>query len=732
MTRRAHPHLAQEAALIAVHVVTALAFIRVFDDRSFAPTLVAYVLIAHALAIATRRARLPGAAAVAIGIAGAVLTTSWLLFSDTTRWGLPTGETWQAASRALQEAQELYPVVIAPTEAVPGFLLASGLALWTASWFADWTAHRLHAAAEALAPAFAIFVFCSILGSGQHEVASAVALAIAMLLFIALQRADSLQREQAWSPGRLPASRSIVRGAAATALVAVAAGAILGPALPGARSEAAVEWRGGSAGDRSRVTVSPMVELKKRLVEQSDTEVFRVEASQRSYWRLTSLDRFDGEIWSSNGNFSPADGRLPTSTPTDLPAAAITQTFEIDALAAIWAPVAFEAVSVRSADRDLRWDPDSSTLIVDSTSPTSDGMTYTVVSQAAAFEPSVLERSGRDDPSSLQERYEVLPDDFPTSVSTLASQVMGASASRYDQALALQDWFRDNFEYSLDSPAGHGDDALVDFLESGVGYCEQFAGAYAAMARSVGIPSRVAVGFTPGDADPNDPDLYVVRGRHAHAWPELYFPGTGWVPFEPTPGRGIPGAQEHTGVAEQQVAPGGGIEEQPSTTVPQSTTAAPTSSSPEAPVSTPQQTRTEGAPTPADEADTDRGPLILAIAGIGLVGAAAAWVIRGRRIAGRRFTDLTPADQAWERVVTALRNHLGVVADPAETPLELARRAQDSGGGTIDGLDRLAALVTQARWAPDPGVVRVDEVSDSAEQVLAALAATDQQVLEPA
>ena len=104
--------------------------------------------------------------------------------------------------------------------------------------------------------------------------------------------------------------------------------------------------------------------------------------------------------------------------------------------------------------------------------------------------------------------------------------------------MALQDWFRTNFDYSLDSPAGHGDDALVDFLESGVGYCEQFAGAYAAMARSLGIPARVAVGFTPGNEDPDDPGLYRVLGRHAHAWPEVYFPGTGWVAFEPTPGRG--------------------------------------------------------------------------------------------------------------------------------------------------------------------------------------------------
>ncbi len=78
------------------------------------------------------------------------------------------------------------------------------------------------------------------------------------------------------------------------------------------------------------------------------------------------------------------------------------------------------------------------------------------------------------------------------------------------------------------------------------GYCEMFAGTYAAMARSIGLPSRVAVGFTPGDADPDDPTLYTVRGEHAHAWPEVYFGGVGWVRFEPTPSVRAPGVPGYT------------------------------------------------------------------------------------------------------------------------------------------------------------------------------------------
>src|SRR5829696_64989 len=71
------------------------------------------------------------------------------------------------------------------------------------------------------------------------------------------------------------------------------------------------------------------------------------------------------------------------------------------------------------------------------------------------------------------------------------------------------------------------------------------------MARSIGLPARVAVGFTPGDVDAADPTLYHVKGKHAHAWPEVYLSGYGWVLFEPTPSRGAPNAG-YTGVSEEQ------------------------------------------------------------------------------------------------------------------------------------------------------------------------------------
>ena len=109
----------------------------------------------------------------------------------------------------------------------------------------------------------------------------------------------------------------------------------------------------------------------------------------------------------------------------------------------------------------------------------------------------------------------------------------------YDRALALQNWLRDTDEFTysqtLDSAVtdGTGEQAILGFLETRRGYCVQFASTMAVMARMLDIPARVAVGFAAGSD--NGQGLQVVGLNDAHAWPELYFQGAGWVAFEPTP-----------------------------------------------------------------------------------------------------------------------------------------------------------------------------------------------------
>jgi hypothetical protein len=123
--------------------------------------------------------------------------------------------------------------------------------------------------------------------------------------------------------------------------------------------------------------------------------------------------------------------------------------------------------------------------------------------------------------------YTALPADLPDVVAATTRQVTDGATSTYDAALSLQAWFQNEFDYSLDVRPGHDTSAIETFLEDRVGYCEQFAGTYAAMLRTLEIPTRVAVGFTSGV--PLGNGEHSVLGRNAHAWPEVWFDDIGWV-----------------------------------------------------------------------------------------------------------------------------------------------------------------------------------------------------------
>jgi transglutaminase-like putative cysteine protease len=691
--------------LLLVHLAVVGGFARLYADGSFLIELVVFVVVAHVLAVACRRAELPAPAAALVAVAGAALTATWLLFPNTTRFGLPGTETWSAAGEAVRFGRQQFEEVTAPAPVLVGFQLAAGIALWAAVWFADWAAYRLRATIEAVAPAAVIFVFASLLGSGEHQLVSAVAFSGAALLFVAGHRARRSEIDRAWLTGSLRTGpRTVLRAGVAVSAVGLLAGAVVGPRLPGTEADPVVGFEGSTDQGTDRTTISPIVDLRQRLVNQSDEQFFTVSATDRSYWRLTSLDRFDGRIWSSGGQFSPAEGRLGLDVGPD-EGREIVQKIEIDALAAIWAPAAYQVSQLRESNEAVRWDPASSTLIVDDADATSDGLRYQVVSQVPEPNPDVLGASGIEDPPDIEERYEALPDGFPEVVARAAEEVTGDAITRYDQVIALQDWFRTEFTYSLEVPAGHGDDAMVAFLEARQGYCEQFAGTFAAMARSLGIPARVAVGFTPGDTDPDAPDRYLVLGKHAHAWPEVWFPDSGWVAFEPTPGRGIPGAEPYTGVPEDQDASDGGADAAGATTTAPPATA-PDTTEPAATSAPPQDRQDRTAPVTAADEDGGGGPgplarALLALGGIVVVGVAVT-TIRGA-VAARRWRAMGPAAavlSAWGSGLGPVRWLTGQRPEPSETHREFARRVAAPLGDLDAALTELAGLATGASWNP--------------------------------
>jgi transglutaminase-like putative cysteine protease len=530
---------------------------RLFETNDHIGPLAISALVAHAAVALLRRRGVGLVASAVIVAAGAVLVTTWLHYGDTTTALLPTGATLDAAEADVREAWRTFQDVAAPAPVQDGFLVITGLTLWFVAFVADWAAFRLWVPFEATLPAGTLFVFASLLGADRNRIGVAALFAASVIGFLLVHRVVRTDRSSHWvgdPDGRGP--RSLLFAGLGLTVVAVLLALLSGPALPGADADAVIDYR-DLDDDNRRVTVSPLVDIRTRLVDQADTEVFRVDANRRSYWRLTSLDEFDGRIWSSSGSYSEADGELPESVESSAPAAEITQTVTMKALAVIWLPAAYEPRAIDPRGASLRYDDLSGTLIVDQDYASSDGLVYEVQSRSPQLTAELLRSAPRGAPDDIEDRYLALPSGFPDEVRDLAAELTAGADSPYDRALRLQDHLRGpSFVYDLNVGNGHSSEALESFLfETRRGYCEQFAGSFAAMARAAGLPARVAVGFTPGLNDGGEDTTYEVLGKHAHAWPEVYLEGFGWVAFEPTPNRGAPGGEAYTGIAEQQVDP---------------------------------------------------------------------------------------------------------------------------------------------------------------------------------
>jgi hypothetical protein len=557
---RDHLLVASEVALGLVTLTAIVGMHRLFLDGSYRGPLVAQAVVASVAVAVLRRVGVRLVPAAALTVVAAVLFISWTRFPETTRWLLPTPDTFTRAGDDLTASWRIFGDVRAPAPVENGFLAATAAAIWLLVFVADWAAFRAAATFEALLPATTLFVFAAALGGPGSPVASAAVFSGAALLYVLLHRTANQERSSRWAGGRRAQGRSsLVATGAAIIGVAVVAGTAAGPNLPGADAEALVAWRDLNQSEPTRVVLSPLVSMQTSLVEQSNVEVFTVRSTEASYWRLTALNEFDGEIWRSSYSTDEATGTLPRALDTEVEGDLVSQQVTIEALQAVWLPAAYEPVEFSGADdQPAVIDERSSTLMVDRANRDSDGYTYTVTSRFPELDADTLRTASAEVADDIAETYLQLPDDFSEQAAGLADDLTRDQPTPYDKARAIQDHLR-TFAYDTNVPPGHSEDALVTFLfDTQRGYCEQFSAAFAALARSAGLPSRVAVGFTSGVQYPDDPTLFRVRGVHAHAWPEVYLGEYGWVPFEPTPGRGPPGAEDWLGIAPGQDTSFGG------------------------------------------------------------------------------------------------------------------------------------------------------------------------------
>ncbi|KAF0106835.1 MAG: hypothetical protein FD146_2193, partial [Anaerolineaceae bacterium] len=259
----------------------------------------------------------------------------------------------------------------------------------------------------------------------------------------------------------------------------------------------------------------------------------------RYYWLVRTYDEYQDGQWYSA--FAPERALLPyrpiplTSDAVQWPAAEFVFSAgnRISILATPTRPVwvSRPATLAYLPILDELVDP----LLISVEPPIQPGETYTILAAVANPSEVRLRAAGTDYPAWVADRYLQLPENFPPEIAGLARQITADAPTPYDQAVAITDYLRANIRYnrSITSPAPEGEDPLAWFLfASKEGFCNYYASAEVVMLRSIGIPARLAVGFSEGERQ--EPDRHIVRQRNAHAWPEVYFPGLGWVEFEPT------------------------------------------------------------------------------------------------------------------------------------------------------------------------------------------------------
>jgi transglutaminase-like putative cysteine protease len=539
--------------LLVLTVTAGLGFARLFSGASFVPYMLGAAVLGHCGSWALRRVGAGLTVASIAAVVGSVVSALWLVSPHDTTFGFITPSTLEKTSSSLAAARDVFQSSVAPVTPVPGLLLTMAFGVTLVGFLADWAAFRMRATFEAVVPAFAILVITAIFGTAKYRTVSVGAFAATALVFLIVHRAALDAERGTWFGGRsVGALPSLLTTGALLGAAALVAGLLVGPSIPGATAQGLVKWRGQGPGssNSSRSTISPLVDIRGRLVSPSDAEVFRVKADRAAYWRLTSLDTFDGNIWSSNEKYRQAKGTLVADA--GLIGQPLVQEVTISALSSIWLPAAYRPQKISGA-KGISYSERSASLI--SREATSDGITYEITSVVPDLSPALLrsEPASTGATSGLGDLFGGLTarPRVDRRVLDLVNRLTAGKTTSFDKAKAIQDHLR-TFTYDLNVGAGHSTDALARFLlVSKRGYCEQFAGAFAVLARLIGLPSRVAVGFQTGRA--GGEGSFQVRDKDAHAWPEVYFEGVGWVAFEPTPNDGVgsngnPAAAAYTGV----------------------------------------------------------------------------------------------------------------------------------------------------------------------------------------
>jgi transglutaminase-like putative cysteine protease len=702
--RRALRHLGPDVCLLVASVIAAAAVGHLFEDglggRALGPLLVA-AAVGSAVPALLALQRVPAPVRAVVGTIAVILTSLWTAIGVATTFGLPTAHTWHVTQSDLRAARPLLAPLVFPVRPAPGLVFLAAMVCGVVAMLASVLLHasdtgdRVYPGIALLFPLGLLAFACSQSTAGTMAVLVILFVAAGALTF-ATARADSVNQLRR-APAATTQRRRWVAPTAVTACTM--AGVVLVAVLVNSNAQGV----GPGPGVVPAVALSAESLTSNLLaveVHDANDVLFQAHSEYRTYWQIAVLNDLRNGVWvpdpdTQHAAHGTATGAEVTQSQGGPSLAGGSRDFktavQIDSLASRILPVPPGTVALSGTTATLTG------VGAVSPTPTTSGQQYTTLSTLPVTEPESLGGNApvTTYPPAIVQADTALPE-LPPSMEALAHAVTVGAQGPLAQAELLVNWFRSGqFRYTLDPPAPPaGTDPLVSFLtQTRSGSCEQFAGAFVVLARSLGLPSRVVVGFTAGRY--SGPGEVTIRGADAHAWPQVYLgPRNGWVSFEPTP------QQPRGEVApEGVVGPSGVNTTTPTTAVGSQTTAPP----PTVPLTEPTTVPTPSglgtlSPSPTSRATPDSG---LGYGWWTLIGAAVVLVIglvllliRHRRRwspAGRTPEQLALLSQA--EVDRALRR--AGMERPLWQPME--RVFEDLSPPDAGRLDTEAATASSAR-----------------------------------
>lgn len=662
------------ASLVIVVLLAAasgLAFRRVFALGDILPVVavasVPPVLLSTLISWPRRRTWPLWASVLATTAAWTLVAAFTLFHGDFTVIGGALRDSWKGILTSLL-----------PAPGRPELLVLPHALGWLAGTAGAEIVLRSRTKAAAALPAIAVFGVALLLGVGGPGSDAPVVVAL-----VGLAGALMIVR----GGGRAAALLAGVPAAAVLGLLAAEAG----PSLPMAGTPYDPRQTVKAPPPQQRDSISPLDRVSAWL-QTPDQQMFTVRASTPEDWRLAVLDRFDGVTWTSGARFVPAGGRIPGDGRHR--STRVAQQVTVQDLPGVWVPAADRPRTLMGLS--VIADPASGVLTA--ARPLHPGQSYAVTSMVRDYDPGELADAepARDAEAQAATALPESPgstagDAQVPAFRKLAERVTDGADSGFARASALSDYLRTTERYDVTGLPGHTYAQLRYFLDSSHrGTSEQFATAFAVLARSIGLPARVVVGFRPGVGGDG---IWQVRSGDVLVWPEVAFDRIGWVPFFPTPEQagpskktdGVPAGetqqkleQAQKNAAARKKAGGSGT----NTPAPPPRRAAP----PRPARPTPTRVYAAGA--------------ACAAALLYLLGVLVMPVVRRRRRRGRG----TPAARiagAWEQAIETL-TAAGLPAAGPLTTGEVARFGDGAVAGAGAHLDPLADLVDRSRYSAAP------------------------------